>query len=48
MNNQIKQELYNRGVDIVRFVDISAFPEEQMNGFNKAVLFCMALSKNLF
>ena len=45
MNNEIEHFLYGQGVDIVRFVDISGLPPEQTHGFGKAVLFCMALSK---
>ena len=32
-------------MDLVRFVDISALPTNQTQGFQKAVLFCTALSK---
>ncbi|MCL1927069.1 MAG: hypothetical protein FWF95_08100, partial [Syntrophorhabdaceae bacterium] len=45
MDDNIKKELLERGADIIRFVDISCFSKEQTLGFEKAVLFCMALSK---
>ena len=45
MNNEIKSELFSHGVDIVRFVDISNYPIEQTLGFDRAILFCMVLSK---
>lgn len=45
MNDEIKKELFERDVDIIRFVDISIFSENQTLGFDKAILFCMALSK---
>ena len=45
MNDEIERELLERGANIVRFVDISSFPEKQTLGFDKAILFCMTLSK---
>ena len=45
MNDEITKELKERGADIIRFVDISGFPEEQTLGYDKAILFCVALSK---
>ena len=42
---EIEKALFDRGADIVRFVDISHLPESQTQGFAKAVVFCMALSK---
>ena len=45
MNDELQTILYNKGADIVRFVDISGLPEQQTLGFNKAIIFCMALSK---
>ena len=45
MNNEIIAELKKRGVDIIRFINISIFPEEQTLGFDKAILFCMVLSR---
>ncbi|NJA71805.1 epoxyqueuosine reductase, partial [Clostridioides difficile] len=45
MNDELKSILYNKGVDIVRFVDISEFPINQTQGFSKAILFCIGLSK---
>jgi len=47
MNDQIEKLLFERGADIVRFVDISGLPAEQTQGFPKAVIFCKALSKEL-
>ena len=46
MNNEIIRELKERGVDIIRFVDLSSFPKKQTLGFSKAILFCMILSKD--
>ena len=45
MNNELKQALLEQGVNIIRFVDISNFPKEQTLGFERAIIFCMALSK---
>ncbi|WP_227862930.1 hypothetical protein [Clostridioides sp. ES-S-0049-02] len=45
MNDELKSILYNEGVDIIRFVDISEFPINQTLGFSKAILFCIGLSK---
>ena len=45
MINEIKDVLFEQGADVVRFVDISSFPKEQTLGFEKAILFCMVLSK---
>ncbi|MCC0648521.1 epoxyqueuosine reductase [Clostridioides sp. ZZV15-6598] len=45
MNDELKSILYNEGVDIIRFVDISEFPINQTRGFSKAILFCIGLSK---
>ncbi|MBN2851202.1 MAG: 4Fe-4S binding protein, partial [Clostridia bacterium] len=45
MNLELQRELFDRGADIVRFLDISELPEKQTQGFNKAILFCMVLSK---
>ena len=46
MNKRIEGLLFERGADIVRFVDISGLPEEQTQGFAKAVVFCGAFSKD--
>lgn len=46
MNKEIKEVLLARGVDIVRFVDISDLPTHQTQGYKNAIVFCMALSKN--
>ena len=45
MNSEITKELQERDANIVRFVDISGFPAEQTLGYDKAILFCMILSK---
>jgi len=45
MKEQIEDFLREKGADIVRFVDISKLPRNQTQGFTKAVVFCMALSK---
>lgn len=44
MDNEIKNALYERNVDIVRFVDISSLDCNQTQGFTKAIVFCLALS----
>ena len=46
MNEQIEKLLIEKGADIVRFVDVSSLPACQTQGFTKAVLFCMALSRS--
>ena len=46
MNNIIKEILFEKGADIIRFVDISNLPASQTQGYGKAILFCMALSKD--
>jgi epoxyqueuosine reductase QueG len=45
MNPEIEKLLFERGADIVRFVDVSDLPFDQTLGFSKAIVFCMALSK---
>ena len=45
MNEEIKEELQKRGVNIIRFVDISELSDKQTQGFHKAILFCMTLSQ---
>jgi len=45
MDNEIKNALYGKGMNIVRFVDISSLSLNQTQGFTKAIVFCMALSK---
>jgi hypothetical protein len=45
MDTEIRTVLFEKGADIVRFVDISGLPEKQTQGFTKAILFCMGLSK---
>ena len=46
MDREIKEFLIGKGVDIVRFVDISSLPSDQTQGFETAIVFCMALSKD--
>lgn len=43
--NNIKKLLSEKGANIVRFVDISSLPANQTQGYMKAIVFCMALSK---
>jgi len=45
MNNEIKESLSKQGADTVNFIDISSFPDKQRLSFKKAILFCIALSK---
>lgn len=45
MDNELKSFLFERGADIVRFVDISELPTKHTQGFTKAIIFCMGLSK---
>ena len=45
MNDEIKKLLFDKNADIVRFVDISILPTSQTQGFPKAIVFCLALSK---
>jgi len=45
MNKTIQQFLIQQGADTVRFADISALPERQTQGYKKAVVFCLALTK---
>ena len=45
MNKEIIKELSARGANIIRFVDISRLPEKQTQGFTKAVLLCISLSR---
>ena len=46
MNSNIEKALFERGADIVRFIDISSLPINQTQGYTRAILFCMALSKD--
>jgi len=46
MNRDIEKALFERGADIVRFIDISSLPMSQTQGYTRAILFCMALSKD--
>lgn len=41
----LKKALFDKGVDIVRCIDISELPLELTQGYSKAIVFCMALSK---
>jgi len=45
VNDEIKKVLFEQGADIVRFVDISSFPKEKTLGFERAIIFCTALTK---
>ncbi len=45
MNEEIRKELKERNVDIVRFIDVSELSKKQTQGFAKAILFGMALSQ---
>lgn len=45
MDIELKNALYEKGADIIRFVDISELPGKQTQGFSKAILFCMVLSR---
>ena len=45
MNSQIEKFLFDNGANLIRFVDISALSVHQTQGFLKAVLFYIALSK---
>jgi len=45
MNDEIKSVLLEHGADIIRFVDISSFPRGQTLGYEKAIIFCMVLSR---
>jgi len=45
MNDELKNILIKHGADIVRFIDVTCFPTKQTHGYNKAILFCMVLSK---
>lgn len=45
MEKELRSLLYKRGADIVRFVDISGLATTQTQGFSRAILFCMKLSK---
>jgi len=45
MNNKINELLFEKGADIVRFVDISNLSSDLTQGFTKAIVFCIALSK---
>ena len=46
VNRKIEELLFERGADIVRFVDISGLPASQTQGYKSAILFCMALPKD--
>ncbi len=45
LSNDIRDKFINKGADIVRFVDVSKITKEKTLGFDTAILFCMALSK---
>lgn len=42
---ELKTIMYEKGVDIIRFVDISELSSEQTQGFTKAIVFSLVLSK---
>jgi len=46
MISYIKEFLFDKGADIVRFVDISGLPECQTQGFASAVVFCKAFPRD--
>jgi len=46
MNEELKELLYSKGMDEVRFVDISDLPADQSQGYTKAVIFYKALPKD--
>ena len=45
MDERIMEMLIKRGADIVRFVDISTLPADQTQGFPRAIVFCLALTR---
>jgi ferredoxin len=45
MDTDLKTAMYDRGADVVRFVDISELSPRQTQGFTKAIIFCLPLSK---
>lgn len=45
MDSEIEAVMYEKGADIVRFVDISEHTANRTQGFTKAVVFCLVLSK---
>lgn len=45
MNNEIQTLLHKKGANIVRFVDISSLSTTKTQGFTKAIVFLMALSR---
>ena len=45
MNPEIENFLLEKGAGTVRFVDISNLPDTQTHGFPRAVVFCIALTK---
>jgi epoxyqueuosine reductase QueG len=45
LNKTIEKLLLDRGVDIVRFVDISKLLPEETRGFKSAIILCKAISK---
>ena len=46
MEYKIEELLIERGADIIRFIDISNLPVNQTQGYPRAIVFCMALSKD--
>lgn len=45
MDMDLKTAMYERGADTVRFVDISELSSKQTQGFTKAIVFSLGLSK---
>jgi len=45
MDKELKNILFEKGIDIVRFVDISELSTNQTQGFNKAIIFFLKLSR---
>lgn len=45
MNIELVNVLRKKGVDIIRFVDVSEFPSDQATKFPNAILLCITLSK---
>jgi epoxyqueuosine reductase QueG len=46
LDSEIEEMLFAKGADIIRFIDISNLPLSQTQGYARAILFCMALSKD--
>jgi len=46
MNETIEGMLFEKGVDLVRFIDITGLPISQTQGYARAILFFMAMPKD--